>query len=700
MKRLSPVPARSGRRAFLFRRFLRVLCWMLPGLMPLSGVLGCSDDAARGIAPDPRENGVTVYTHTFPDGLAGIATGDFLRPSVSYPEIDLGPEYRHIFTFRMAPMSPPSLVPVPTHGPVVLYSDDMDVIVFSPMDHFFESLILVEDGAIRYGVEGEVECLPAGFSHSFVAVKGRGINATLERWGEILRAHYGRQRTDRYADTGASTLGYWTDNGGTYYYRTEPGLNEEETLLGVKAYADRAGIPYGYVQLDSWWYHKEPGGGLVLWEAKPEMFPAGLAAFRDRLGLPLVTHNRWFAPENDYRERTPFVDGEDARGMSFPLDPGPFREFMASAVSWGAVTYEQDWLDPQFWGVSWLRSGVGRAEQWMDWINDTASAAGLTVQLCMAGPAHFLSALRMPAVTTIRPSIDYHAFLPKVLYWPQFHEVAMLAWAVGVLPFKDNFQSGPTQTPVLFETCGPQEALISTLSAGMVGPSDRIGGSDAALLLCTCRADGMLLKPDRPAAPVDAMFLPHTRPYTTFTWSARPGTGRWTYLAAYHLAREGGLEGVFDEVANRISYGGVPLEAMFVFPEEITDWQVDLEKDLGIRGPVVAYDWRAGTAFRVSGTLELPRMSGRNDYAYLVLAPILENGLALLGETGKFVTLADRRFERVEAVPDGIRATLTGMPGEVVTLRAFDVTEDRMLEPVDATIGADGRGEAILVRSR
>lgn len=678
---------------------LLTACGLLPAVLSLFFAAGCTSDSSP-ITVQTSDDDFTVYTHTFPNGLAGIATGDFFQPSVAYEDIPLKSEYSRIFTFRMAPMSPPSLKPIPTHGPVILYTDHMDVIVFSPMDHFFVSLITVSDGAIHYGVEGEVEEIPAGFSHSFLLVRGKGLNATLERWGEILRGHYGRQRTDRYADPGASTLGYWTDNGAMYYYHTEPGMNEEETLLGVKAYADEAGIPYGYLQLDSWWYYKEDvsRGGLVLWEPKQEMFPHGLTAFQGKLGLPLLTHNRWFATENNYRERYPFVDGESPRGMSFPLDPGPFEEFMASAASWGVFTYEQDWLDTQYWGLSYLRSGVGRADQWMDWINDTAAAQGLTVQLCMAGPAHFLSALRMPAVTTIRPSIDYIAPLPKVLFWPQFHQVTLLAWAVGILPFKDNFQSSPWQTPILFETCSEQEALISTLSAGMVGPSDKIGGSDVDLLLRTCRADGLLLKPDRPAAPVDAMFLPHERPYTTFTYSQRPGTGRWTYLAAYHLAREEGFQGIFDEVANLFSYDGVPLGDMFVFPEDITDWSVDLVSDLGIREPVVAYNWRTGDAFVVTQSLDIPPMTGRNDYTYWVLAPILSNGLALVGETDKFVTLADQRFESMEALPDGIRVTVSGVPGEAVTLRAFDAAGGRMLAPVEEVIGTDGGAVSTLSR--
>ena len=47
-------------------------------------------------------------------------------------------------------------------------------------------------------------------------------------------------------------------------------------------------------------------------------------------------------------------------------------------------------------------------------------------------------------------------------------------------------------------------ALVSTLSTGPVGPADKVGLVNASLVLQTCRADGLLLKPAEPLAPMDA----------------------------------------------------------------------------------------------------------------------------------------------------------------------------------------------------
>ncbi len=662
---------------------------------------GCGADATHpnGVVPAP---GVHLVRRAVPAGATGVATGAFTTPSHEYPEIALPQPFQHVLTFTMEPMAPPTRSAIRTNGPLIVFSDDLDVVVFSPVDHPFETLVWFADGALHSGLEGELDVIPPGFTHEFLLVRGRGIGATVERWGAALRERLGGAAVDRYADLGLSRLGYWTDNGAVYYYATAPGRNEADTLLEVKRDADQRGIPFGYFQLDSWWYFKEasatgPFGGLVNWQPQPWMFPEGLTAFRERLGLPLVLHNRWFAPTNDYASRYEFVRGGGDPDMAFPVDRGVFDEFMADAARWGAVTYEQDWLMAQFWGVPWLRQALGRAETWMANLANAAADAGLTVQLCMPGPAHFLDKPRHPNVTTARVSIDYLAGAPKTMYWPAFHTTSMLAAAVGVWPFKDNFLSAPGQRTLFDEHQNEQEALVSALSGGMVGAGDGIGAADATLLRRTCRADGVLLKPDRPATPIDAMFLPHQRPYTVSTFSDRSGLGRWTYLAAYALWRGDDVRRFLDGLFSFIDYGR-PIDDLFVLPDELRAWDVDLARDLDIREPMVAYDWRRGTATVVEGAFALEVRGKPFDFDYVVLAPILENGLALIGEAEKFVTLADRRFTDIRATTDGIDVDLAGAPGERVTLLVFDAHASALLAPVHATLSTQGTAHVSVAR--
>lgn len=649
---------------------------------------------ARAVPPATAEmtdtdDAVRVFQHDFPDKRTDIETGRFYAPAHQYPPIPVDPKYTHALTFQMSQFFPARREVLPGNGPLILFSDAMDVIVFSPLDHFYVSLIDFRDGEIRYGIAGEVQEIPEKFTHRFIMVSGRGINATIERWGDALLAHAGKTRVDRYADTGLSYLGYWTDAGAAYYWKTLPGKNSEQTLLAVKAEADARGIPYRYFQIDSWWYYtKKPGlvvQGAKRWAPRPDVFPDGLPAFRDRLGLPLIAHTRWFAPDNEHARDFPFII-EDK--VAIPSGRAFFDHVMSDAASWGIQTYEQDWLMPQFWWMDHLRNGVDHNAEWLKNMDDAAVDRGLTMQICMAGAAHVMDSVNRRSWTTVRSSIDYKPGYSKESYWPQFHIANMIVHAVGLLPFKDNFRTA--------EKHGEAEALISALSAGMVGPSDEADQQNAELINRTCRSDGLLLKPDRPAAPIDAMFLPHNRPFITATHSHREGVGRWIYLAAYHFARRHPDRRVVDRLFARLTYDGNTMDRFFVFPKRVTDWRVDLEKDLGVRGPVVTYDWRTRTAAVVEGALVLPKIERLYDFDYLVFAPVFANGLALIGETGKFVTVADKRFAEIDADGDDIQLKVLGAPGETVSLSAFDVRRNQPIAPVSATIGPEGEARVVI----
>jgi len=632
-----------------------------------------------------------IFSHA-PAAQSGIATGDYVKASLNYPDIPVDEKYTNILSFQTTPWAFPLRRPDAGNGPIILFSDDLDVIVFSPMDHPFISLVNFADGKIEYGIEGEIDEIPEDFTHRFIMVKGKGINATVEKWGELLMQDRGISRRDRYADTGSSYLGYWTDNGADYYYKTIEGMNEEETLLAVKTDADARGIPYRYFQIDSWWYFRGPDrgisrGGLVKWEPRPEVFPGGLAALHEQLGVPLIAHSKWFEIDNAYKDQYPFVSGEL---WSTPTGQEVFDIFMSDAKSWGIETYEQDWLMNHIWEIPYLRQGVDHAEKWMNNQNNAALAEGRSMQLCMAGAAHLMYTLDMPVVTTFRTSIDYHAATSKESYWPMFHTVNMLASALGIMPFKDNFLS--------YETWGEQEAQISILSAGMVGPGDAVEMARPEILLRTCRKDGLLLKPDHSATPIDTMFLPHQRPYTTSTYSERGGLGRWVYLSAYHLAKKHEELTALDQAFAFLTYDGEDLNNMFVWPDEVTDWNVDLSRDLGITDSIVLYNWRSGTAQTVDGSFEIPAMPHLYDYAYFVLVPIMDNGLALIGEKEKFVTLADKRFKEIESLDNSIRVVVEGVPGEIVQLLVYDTQEAALLPVISVTISPDGSSEVSISR--
>jgi len=225
----------------------------------------------------------------------------------------------------------------------------------------------------------------------------------------------------------------------------------------------------------------------------------------------------------------------------------------------------------------------------------------------------------------------------------------------------------------------------------MVGSGDSIDGFNADILMKTCMKNGLLLKPDKPALPLDAMFYEHKRPYTVTTTSTFADLGQWTYLAAFNLNSTSDERTAEDRLFAGLAYDGEKIDEMVVWPATVDDYAIDLAKELGINKSVVAYDWRAKRASVVVGSYALPAIEHLYGHDYIVFAPILSNGMALIGETDKFVTMADKRIQSVKVGGNSLEAEIAGVEGETVTLSAFDTKNNIMLTSA-AIIDATGKG--------
>jgi hypothetical protein len=599
------------------------------------------------------EDNVYVFETEIKKEIA-TPTGDWYKPHFAMPAISTPDTHKRVLTYEVKSWSPSTDKAVPTNGPIILYSDALEVMIISPLDNFMEAMTAPVDGEWHSGFGGLIEKIPAGTVHKVLVVTGHGINDTMFKWGDIIRKWHNHERTDPYAGLGISHLGYYTDNGAIYYYKTAPDMNYHQTLMAVKDDADRRDIPFGYFQIDSWWYLKANKrknmlsmvtSGTLLWEPMPEYFPQGLTVFREELGLPLVAHNRWYDVNTPYCERYECAPGGGSKDTVLPIEPAFWDEIMDNAVSYGVAVYEQDWLDLHVNRIPWLRNGMGNANLWFDTMVNAADARGLTFQLCMASPEFFFQQMKHDNVTHVRCSTDYVAGLFKSYYWPNFHRTSMFANAVGIWPFKDVFQSASGQRTIRNERWPFEEALISNLSGGPVGPSDAIGAADRELLMRTCRKDGMLLKPDRPALPIDLMFLEHHKPWIVTTQSAN-GIGETMYLAAFN-----------------------------VWPLRTFDLEVSFS-DLGISGEYLLYNWREREFVTGSDKVVFGRMP-KNDAFYYVLCPVLENGMALIGESEKFVTLSKKRFPSIKLEEGALKMEVQGEVGEPVDILVYS---DQALE--------------------
>jgi hypothetical protein len=522
-------------------------------------------------------------------------------------------------------------------GPWVFFDAAAETAVLSPAANFMVAkLHLGSAGEIESGIDGRIAALPKGHLHSTLLVIEHGINRAFDTWGHILTDINGKVRPSNDADVTLKYLGYWTDNGAAYYYNFEPSKGYEGTLLGVRDDFLRMGLPLGYMQLDSWWYRKGGSGdwnpkpdqwnfGIHTYEAHPDLFPSGLASFRQRLGLPLVTHARWIDSQSPYRAKYTISN-------NVAIDARYWNDVAAYLKQSGVTTYEQDWLD----GRATAAFTLADQDAFMDNMANALAANGITMQYCMPTPRHVLQGSKYSNLTSIRMSDDH--FERK--FWPQVLYGSRLASSIGIWPWVDVFSSD--DAPNL---------TIATLSAGVVGASDAIGAANVHNLQRVARADGVIVKPDAPLVPTDSTFLAE----------ARNGPGP---MVAYTYT---------DHSSNRAVY-------LFALRRGVAATVGLTPSETGIGGNVFAYDMRhrSGTVINAGTPMNLDLSQ---DWTYMVLVPLSRGGIALVGDAEKFVPRGRARIaaltDRGEAVDVEVsfasgenRVTLTGYSRELPLVSA------------------------------
>jgi hypothetical protein len=158
-------------------------------------------------------------------------------------------------------------------------------------------------------------------------------------------------------------------------------------------------------------YYKyaEFDGGLVNWEARPQVLPLGIEHFAQLTNKPMTLHNRWFSSHNNYMNDFPFaVEGVAAMPVGgVDTVRALFSHIMRFHELWNMTCYEQDWLTNEYQMMSIAQSNVSVAEDWEMGMGLAAQDAGLTVQYCMPLPTDYLISTQLPAVAQIRVSNDY-----------------------------------------------------------------------------------------------------------------------------------------------------------------------------------------------------------------------------------------------------------------------------------------------------
>ncbi|XP_046561028.1 uncharacterized protein LOC124270049 [Haliotis rubra] len=401
-----------------------------------------------------------------------------------------------------------------TSGPFCIFDRNKtaNTFILSPASTFMSANLMYQKtdtlANIYWGTMGGVTNVPANFETSTILVfSNQGINKGFVSWGQILQKMYRRDDSFVKSDFTNNYLGYYTDGGAYYYYYTEPQKNYQDTIIDIATAISDTGIPFRYLQFDSWWYYKGVGNGVKTWEATPEVFPNGMQWLYNKTGLPLTAHNRYWASDTTYAKQNGgqysfIVD----KTKALPLEQTFWDDLLGNARKWGLMTYEQDWLQGEFGGVAALTEDVHLAETWLNQMGRGAAKNGLTIQYCMSLCRHALHAISIPVVTQIRASQDYH---PGQDQW-RIGVTSMLAYAIGIAPFKDNFWTTTIQPRGKHsnrtEPYPELNAVVATLSTGPVGPSDMIGKFNKTIIMRSVNSDGLILKPSRPATAIDNMI--------------------------------------------------------------------------------------------------------------------------------------------------------------------------------------------------
>jgi hypothetical protein len=584
------------------------------------------------------------------------------KPLLAFPDFDRLPKNFHVMSFRQKAHSPVAFEPVDSGSPWMIFDDDADAFIISPASHF---LIQSIGGDGRTHIVSElrdtVRNIPAGFTQQTLVAYGKGINRTWDLFGQTLTELQGKTRPANDCDIGLKYLGYWTDNGTHYYYNFDPKLGYGGTLLALAQHFREKGIPVKYVQLDSWWYYKsstgpdgKPGktknlkmppgewnryGGLMEYRAHPDVFPQGLEAFQRKLGLPIMTHNRWIDPASPYHQ------SYEIAGFA-ATDPRYWHDIVGYVHGAGAFAYEQDWLSEIYLHSPQLAATVDAGDEFLTGMATACREDGMTMQYCMPFPCHFLQGSRYSNLTTIRTSEDRL----RRDRWHDFLYGSRLASAMGIWPWTDAYLSSETAN-----------LLLSDLSGGIVGIGDEIGKEDKENILKAVRADGVIVKPDVPIVPLDGAYIAEAQgesPALVASTYTDHGGLRTEYVLAYRLP-----------TAHRRSKEAPPedLKAKeHLVPAEQSDVQYAAfsMRAIGVKATAYLYDYFNQQAYRVDPDAAFRAPLGKDGFSYYVIAQPGICGIALFGDAGKFVSSGKQRIASLHQEPKKLAVDVIFAQGE------------------------------------
>jgi len=256
-------------------------------------------------------------------------------------------------------------------------------------------------------------------------------------------------------------------------------------------------------------------------------------------------------------------------------------------------------------------------------MGNAARANKLNIQYCMPLWNDYLQSVEIQAVTQTRVSNDN---TPGSKQWPIFRS-SLIADSLQLYPFKDNFWSTKVQPNNKYSSSEPNpelQALVSILSTGPVGISDKINYVNKTLVLQLVNIDGLLLKPDRPATSIDATFSFNPPNGELAVSYSSIGGYNWYYVLGAEMIQEYQLK---------------PSQLYPLLPNNQTSMR--------------RFNWHIPKTSISDFSESKPLIIHPNDkkiqwdFSYHVIVPTLSNGFLIYGEWNKFVTMSTYRFTSI-----------------------------------------------------
>ncbi|KAH3767847.1 Non-lysosomal glucosylceramidase [Pelomyxa schiedti] len=599
---------------------------------------------------------VITFEQSFPKDLVSTSTYSSSSVSTCFPSFNVALEGINFITYTGEFAEPllgtwgDSSYPGGLTGgvPLCLYDSALKSIVISPLTNFMTGIQEESSyfDALSCGIQGRIDSIPAGFSHTTIISFDTSVTQAFYDWGSRLLQYSGKGRNDNF-DLMAKILGYSTNNGAYYYYQTETLKTYEQTILDI--YAEQSSLmgPKFY-QFDSWWYFTGYYGGVKLWEPRKEVFPDGMEYIHESLNYsPLMLQSSYFSPDTDYASNFSFIS---ERKCSIPLNQDVYDYMFGKALSWGMLMYEQDDLAYTFSAMDATQTSLTVARDWLINMGNAAKKLSLPVQYSSAYPNHLLESTEIPSVITARTSADYQ---PGNKQWQVFFG-NLLVWSLGLVPVKDTFWTSSQELGCSYTLCDEPNtelhALVSALSSGSIMTGDKLDHTSADILRKTCINDAVLLKPDIPAIPIDIVFDQFsTTPVTAqlaHTYAVISGM-TWSYVFAAELPW------AIQLYPSSLELAGVNLVAVDYFDAPTSPITMNDTLPLHIASiPTVA------------AHTQVP-------FKYYVIAPVLQSGWTLFGDMTKYLCVAHPRISSIANTATSVTVTLSGTEGEVITVSAI-----------------------------